>query len=132
MDKYSKIHLWIGTNKTPEEEYLQYFELDYSTEGDFDSPNYKICQFCVDIGEKWYDQDFIGIIPRSTEDIEIDNILADSSIDEDEWNRIKRICEQKGIIKANAMFWYADADLKIGNIDKTFNGLKYIGVFEGD
>ena len=133
MDKYEKIHLWIGANKMPEEEYLKYFELDYSTEGDFNSPDYKICQFCLDIEKKWYDQDFIGIIPRSYNNNDLNNLLSESSIDIDEWDNIKKICEQYGIKEANAMFWYADADLIIPKPYKNeYNGLKYIGVFDAD
>lgn len=41
----SIIHIWIGTTHKTEEEYLKYFELDYSTEGDFDDPDYKLCLF---------------------------------------------------------------------------------------
>ena len=41
MSNMSKIHIWIGTTKKKEEDYLKYFELDYSTEGDFDDNDYK-------------------------------------------------------------------------------------------
>jgi len=81
MDRYNKIHLWIGTSNRTKEEYQQYFELDYSAEGDFKTPNYKLCQFCKDIGKQWYDEDFIGIIPRFDDEISIDEILEHSSTD---------------------------------------------------
>nr|WP_306309658.1 immunity 22 family protein [Xenorhabdus yunnanensis] len=46
----NRVHLWIGSNFSSEDEYMEYFQLDYSVEGDFENPNYKICQFCKDIG----------------------------------------------------------------------------------
>jgi hypothetical protein len=113
MEKYDKIHLWIGVSDKNEEEYLNYFQLDYSVEGDFDNPNYKLCQFCKDIGTLWYDEDFIGIIPRWEKEIELDKILKESSIDKKEWDKIKEICNGYGIKKGNAIFWYADADLTV-------------------
>ena len=30
---------------------------------DFDDPDYKLCPFCKDINQRWYDEDLIGIIP---------------------------------------------------------------------
>ena len=134
MDKYNKIHLWIGTTFKEEFSYQKYFELDYSTEGDLESPLYKICDFCKDIGQLWYDQDFIGIIPRFEKEIPLDSILQYSSIHISEWEKIKDICKTLyNISKANALFWYADADLEIPKPYKIeYNGLKYIGVFEGD
>ncbi|WP_275389799.1 immunity 22 family protein, partial [Xenorhabdus bovienii] len=70
----NSVHLWIGNNFSSEDEYMKYFELDYSVEGNFDDPNYKLCQFCKDIGLQWYDEDFIGIIPRRDESVSIDEI----------------------------------------------------------
>lgn len=133
MEKYNKIHVWIGTTFKEEEEYQKYFELDYSTEGDFDDPNYRLCEFCKDIGEVWYDQDFIGIIPRFDEEVSLEEVLQESSTDPEEWDKIKSICNDYGIEKANAIFWYADGDLVVPKPYKTdYNGLKYIGMFEGD
>ena len=38
-----------------------------------------------------------------------------------------------GIYQANALFWYADAELTIPTPYKdSYNGLKYKGVFQGD
>lgn len=129
MDRYNKIHLWIGTSNKTEEEYRQYFEFDYLSEGDFD----KLCQFCKDIGKRWYDEDFMGIIPRFEKEITLDEILEHSSTDPAEWESIKTICRNYGIEKANAIFWYADGELTIPKPYKEeYNGLKYIGMFEGD
>jgi hypothetical protein len=129
----NKVHLWIGTTRKSEEKYEAYFELDYSTEGDFEDPKYKVCQFCKDIGEAWYDEDFIGIIPRQDKPIDLDELLVEAAIDVSQWKRVKRICADYGIKKANAMFWYANSELKLRKPYKeSYNGLKYIGVFEGD
>ncbi|XTZ38661.1 immunity 22 family protein [Salmonella enterica] len=132
-DQHDKVHLWLGTNFQPESEYKKYFELDYSVEGDFDDPAYKLCQFCRDIGTKWYDEDFIGIIPRKDSEIDLDTILDDAAVDESEKKTIIEECKKKGLNRANAIFWYADSQLKLSEpIKDSYNGLKYIGLFEGD
>lgn len=136
FDKHSSdhnLHVWIGTNFAPDDEYMQYFELDYSVESDFDDPNYKVCGFCKDIGVLWYDEDFIGIIPRASVEVSLDEILIESSVDQDELPLLKKRCAELGITKANAIFWYQDADLAIEEpIKDHYNGLKYIGMFKGD
>lgn len=125
------IHIWLGSNFLQEDEYMSYFELDYSVEGDFDDPNYKLCGFCKDIGTVWYDEDFIGIIPRREQEVSLDDILAEASIDDDELPLAKARCNALGIKKANAIFWYQDADLMLEEpIKENYNGLKYIGVFK--
>ncbi|MBI6783150.1 immunity 22 family protein [Pseudomonas syringae] len=133
LEKYEKVHLWVGTNFSSESDYKKYFELDYSTEGDFDDPNYKLCDFCKDVNTKWYDEDFIGIIPRRETEVEIDEILNDAAIDQSERVRAETACKSLGILKANAIFWYADADLVVSpSANNSYNGLSYIGIFEGD
>lgn len=133
MEAFEKVHLWIGTNFAPEEEYNAYFELDYSTEGDFESPKYRVCQFCKDIGELWYDEDFIGIIPRLDEEVELDELLVEAAVVDTELKKIKKVCLSLGIKKANAIFWYADGDVTVPKPYKdSYNGLKYIGLFKGD
>lgn len=133
MYTYEKVHLWIGTSFRPEEEYMAYFELDYSAEGDFDDPDYKVCQFCKDIGKVWYDQDFIGIIPRLEDEVDLDEVLTEAAVDQNELGKVKKICADYGIIKANAIFWYADGSLVIPTSgQKEYNGLRYIGLFDGD
>ncbi|MCO7184500.1 immunity 22 family protein [Tenacibaculum sp. XPcli2-G] len=128
----NKVHLWIGSVNISQEEYLKYFKLDYSTEGDFDDPNYKVCGFCTDIGKKWFDHDFIGIIPLFGKEIELDEILEEAAIDEYEWDNVKEVCKSLGIKKANAILWYQDSSLEIKEPKESYNGLKYIGLFEGD
>ncbi|CDH34738.1 immunity 22 family protein [Xenorhabdus bovienii] len=129
----NSIHLWIGSNLSSEDEYMKYFELDYSMEGDFDDPNYNLCQFCEDIGLRCYDEDFIGIIPRHNENVSINEILADAAVDQSEFKSIKDICSKLGMKEANAIFWYQDSELDINpSYEIEYNGLKYIGLFEGD
>ena len=133
MESYDKVHLWIGTTFKSEDKYMEYFELDNSTEGNFDDPNYKVCQFCKDIGEVWYDEDFIGIIPRLDEEVDLDEILTEAAVDENELDKVKKVCADYGIKKANAIFWYANGELKLPKPYKEeYNGLKYIGLFDGD
>ncbi|WP_445373795.1 immunity 22 family protein [Photorhabdus tasmaniensis] len=133
MTTENSVHLWIGNNFSSENEYMKYFELDYSVEGNFDDPNYKLCQFCKDIGLKWYDEDFIGIIPRRDKSVSIDEILIDAAVDQSEFQSIKDICDKLGIEEANAIFWYQDSELHIAPPYKEkYNGLKYIGLFEDD
>lgn len=96
-------------------------------------PQYPVCQFCADVGERWYDEDFIGIIPRKSTLVDIDATLSDSAIDRSEWSRVKAMCSRLGIVKMNAMFWYSDGSLHIPTpLKENYNGLRYIGLFEGE
>lgn len=133
IENLEKVYLWLGITNKSEEEFNQYFELDYSTEGDFDNPNYKVCGFCKDTGQLWYDEDFIGYI-WFDEKLSITEILEDEApIDETEWKKIKKICKELGITKANAIIWYSDASFEISQPYKdNYCGLQYIGLFQGD
>lgn len=132
-DNHQKVHLWVGTNFQPEEQYLEYFKLDYSVEGDFDDPAYKLCGFCRDIGTKWYDEDFIGIIHRKDREVSLSEILEEAAVDSSEKASVVAQCLKLGINKANSIFWYADSNLEIKEpIKDEYNGLKYIGLFDGD
>ncbi|MBD2802467.1 immunity 22 family protein [Xenorhabdus sp. M] len=129
----NSVHLWVGSNFSFEDEYMKYFELDYSTEGDFDDPNYRLCQFCQDVGQQWYDEDFIGVTPRHYKNVSIDEVLVDAAVDRREFQSIKEICNRLGMNEANAIFWYQDSELIINEPYKEqYNGLKYIGLFNGD
>lgn len=131
MERMSKIHIWIGNTKKSEEEYYKYFELDYSTEGDFDDPNYKVCQFCQDIGEKWYDEDFIGIIPLFEEPVEIRTLLDSISLKPESYQPVIDKCTELGITTANAVFYLTDAEIQIPKpYKKSYNDLVYIGLFD--
>lgn len=127
------VHLWIGSNYDSMETYLKYFELDYSTEGDFDDPSYKVCAFCQYLGTNWYDEDFIGIMPREEKDIPLDEILEQAAVDQSEINKIKQTCSSLGVNKANSILWYSNSDLdNLPSLGRDFKGLKYIGCFKGD
>jgi hypothetical protein len=127
------VHLWIGTNHDSESDYFKYFELDYSTEGDFEDPSYKVCAFCQYLGINWYDEDFIGIIPREDKDIPLDELLQEAAVDQSEINNVKKICLNLGINKANSILWYSSSDIDyLPAIGSDFKGLKYIGCFKGD
>jgi len=84
-----KCHLWIGTSVEDETNYMSYFELDYSTQGNFDSPDYERCQFCLDVGLDWYDEDEIVIVPRIDEEVDLDTLLAEVPIHEKEKGKVK-------------------------------------------
>ncbi|MEQ4922874.1 immunity 22 family protein [Proteus hauseri] len=126
----NRVHLWMGSNFSSDAEYQAYFELDYLEAG-IDDPNYKVCEFCQDLGITWYDHDFIGVIPRYKSNITLDEILLEAAIDENEIPVVKAICKKLGIESANAIFWYQDPELSI-NRSKSYNELKYIGLFNGD
>ncbi|MNJ37360.1 hypothetical protein D3C77_321760 [compost metagenome] len=130
IERYEKVHVWVGTNFSPDPVYLKYFELDYSI--DMDDPAYKVCEFCQDLGIKWYDEDFIGIILRKTQEVGLDEILKESSVDPSELSNVKAECVRLGITKANAIFWYSDGGVVVSRPFKaSYNGLAYIGLFEG-
>jgi hypothetical protein len=131
MNQMSKIHIWIGTTFKEEDDYLQYFELDYSTEGDFEDPEYKLCQFCTDIGVEWYDEDFIGIIPLLERNVPITEILKEIPLEQNEIEKVLFVCTEIGLSIANAIFYYTDSELIIQKPYKdNYNDLKYIGVFD--
>ncbi|KIY37543.1 hypothetical protein TZ03_27290 [Pseudomonas sp. 10-1B] len=131
IERYQKIHVWVGSNFSLEPKYLKYFELDYTVE--LDDPAYEICGFCKDIGIEWYDEDFIGIIPRWEKEVDLDQVLAESSVDFSEMGNLKAACLKLGITKANAIFWYSDGGTVVSRpIKSSYNGLQYVGLFEGN
>lgn len=130
-ERYQKIHVWVGSNFSSDAEYAAYFELDYSTE--LDDPAYRVCGFCRDIGIRWYDEDFIGIIQRWPQAVGLDEVLTASSVDSSDLPRLRALCVEKGIQRANAIFWYSDGGTVVSEPTKSsYNGLTYIGLFEGD
>ncbi|WP_452219466.1 immunity 22 family protein [Lacinutrix salivirga] len=130
MDYLDKVYLWLGLIDLNQNDFKEYFKLDYSVEGNFEDPNYKICGFCEDIGELWYDQDLIGYI-KYDEKMTVIDILEEAPIDEDCKDKIVSITKSLKLELVNAIYWYS------GKIDepskeKTYNGLKYIGEFNLD
>ncbi|MNM34702.1 hypothetical protein D3C81_453580 [compost metagenome] len=131
IERYEKIHVWVGTNFSSEDDYLKYFELDYSVGSD--DPTYKVCGFCRDIGVRWYDEDFIGIIQRKAEEVSLDEILVESAVDSRSIEGLKAECLRLNITKANAIFWYSDGGTDISKpLKANYNGLRYAGLYEGE
>ncbi len=93
----NKVHIWIENNFSSADDYIRYFELDYSTDGDIDDPDYQVCGFCKELGIKWYDEDFIGIIPRENKEVSIDDFLEAVAVDEGEKENVKTKCNASGI-----------------------------------
>lgn len=132
----NKIHIWIGEVTYSEEDYWSYFDDSQSSildEKGFERKKENIiCSpFSIDVGLEYdYDPDFIGFyFNEKSQNLEevLQQQPAIDSIDQ-----IKRDCFQKGIKKANAMFYYTDENLKISNQEKLFNGMKYIGCYQWD
>ena len=127
------VYVWIGTTCKREEDYYNYFTIDCTYE--IDDPNYKPCGFCKDVGERWYDEDFIFCTPPLKKEVEIAELLNDSIILNKE--DVVKKCKEIGIIKANTIFAYATPDdyseegcLHISKPYKeSYNDLKYIGKF---
>jgi len=125
----SKVHVWVGINYDPS--FDNYFELDDSGV-DVDDTRYKICGFCKDIAEKWYDEDWIGVV-QSPVSVDLDTLLGDElSVSDITLADIKKKCVDKGLKSANAMFYYIDALIEIKDKDKDYNSLFYIGAFDTD
>ena len=130
-DLSSDQYLWIGTNFMPIEKYNKYFELDYSTE-DLDDPDYKVCDFCKDIGDNWYDEDFLAYPEPLKKEVDIGKLIdklifSKLNCKQEIINR----CHSLGITKANALFFYKASELTLKKPYKeNYNGLKYIGIFK--
>ncbi|KOS60269.1 immunity 22 family protein [Lysinibacillus agricola] len=126
----SKVHVWVGINNADDETFEKYFELDYDDpDMDIDDPLYKVCQFCLDINEKWYDEDCIGVYKEdSTLDVRI--ALEELSVSQETLLEIQDICIKKGLEEVNAMFYYMDSEIDVVDKNKLYNGLSYIGEFD--
>ncbi|EKM6343768.1 immunity 22 family protein, partial [Cronobacter sakazakii] len=61
------------------------------------------------------------------------DLLEAAAVDESEKENVKSIYYASGIQKTNALVWYADSALAVKpDPSVSYNGLKYIGLFEGD
>ncbi|PIT13112.1 hypothetical protein BGI33_12455 [Snodgrassella alvi] len=130
-DLSSDQYLWIGTNFKPAEEYNKYFELVYDPE-ELDIPDDKICGFCKDVGNDWYDEDFIGYPKPLKKEIDVGELIDKLISPELDCRQdIIEKCHQLGITKANALVWYKASEVALKKPYKEdYNGLKYIGVFK--
>lgn len=122
MDYLDKIFLWLGNSTKTEQEFNNYFKLDYS-----ENENKEICGFCLDIGKKWYDEDFIGYLkfPDNTDILEI---LEEVPINSSEKEIVIKKCNELGLNTANAVYWYS-GEIETPKSDKTYNDLNFIGEF---
>lgn len=118
LERMKKVHIWIGTFSGSEKEYEDYFNLQ-------DSP----CRFCIDINTDEFDEDFIGIIPLFNEEQDISILLQQVPIDMDDIKNALTKCKAMELVKGNAVFYLTDVSLTIPNKEKSFNGLKYIGMY---
>ena len=118
LERMKKVHIWIGTFSGSEKEYEDYFNLQ-------DSP----CRFCIDINTDEFDEDFIGIIPIFNEEQDISILLQHVPIDMDDIKNALIKCKAMELVKGNAVFYLTDVSLTIPNKEKSFNGLKYIGMY---
>ncbi|HBV83668.1 MAG TPA: hypothetical protein DEB74_12955 [Lachnospiraceae bacterium] len=118
LERMKKVHIWIGTFSGSEKEYEDYFNLQ-------DSP----CRFCIDINTDEFDEDFIGIIPLFSEEQDIGILLQQVPIDMGDIKSALIKCKAMELVKGNAVFYVTDVSLTIPNKEKSFNGLKYIGMY---
>ncbi|MEB2301187.1 immunity 22 family protein [Lysinibacillus xylanilyticus] len=126
----SKVHIWVGINRDDTYVFEKYFELDYSDQDiDIDDPNYNVCQFCNDIGERRYDEDLIGVC-RTDELRNITEFLEELSVSSEIGIEIQDTSLEKGFESINSMFYYMDPKLEISDVHKLYNKLTYLGVFE--
>ena len=63
-------------------------------------------------------------------DLPLQNILNKMAVDAKEFEKILEICSKKGITSANASFYYTDALTLINDVEKKYNDLFYIGLFD--
>ena len=99
MDYIDKIFLWIGRTSKSQKQFDEYFELDYSE----DRQNRKVCGFCKDIGEKWYDEDFIGYL-RFDYEMGVGEILEHVPINQDDISKVLNKCKELNLDLVNSSF----------------------------
>lgn len=120
-------HVWIGNNFSSAKVYSAYFKLDYKTK-DIDSPQYKVCGFCQDLGIRWYDEDLIAFPRPLKKALPISKLLNKFLGTANCIDQIVAECKKRGIDEANALAWYDAEDLKIKKPYRfDYNGLQYIG-----
>ena len=134
MQRMSKVHVWAGFTEKTQKEFEQYFDqrnafLFDSQGNEKDDSEIISSQFGRDLGKSHsFDEDFLTIYynPES-EDLDL---VLEGLADVNSPELLVEACGVKGITKANAMFFYTDAELQLPNPDKKYNDLTYIGVFD--
>ncbi|MEL4445332.1 immunity 22 family protein [Acinetobacter baumannii] len=119
MSFKTKLHLWLALTEISEQEYWDYFD---DSEG---LPN-----FCKEVGLDWLDQDFMGYyFDKEVDDLKF---IIEETPEPEYHEKMLKDCLEKGINKANAMFYYwGDDPIKVSK-DKKYNTLTYIGEYEWD
>jgi hypothetical protein len=120
VERMKKIHIWIGITTLSEEKYNEYFNQDNGTS-----------LFYRDLGiDEEYDEDFIGILPIFKEPLTAEKIIADEiPIDKGDLSIAIDACNKLNIRTANAVFYLTDSSVNISKTKETYNGLKYIGIY---
>ncbi|WP_336618558.1 immunity 22 family protein [Bacteroides acidifaciens] len=123
----SKMHIWIGYTTKSKSEFSQYFIINNNLENDKkEEPS-----FCNDLNITWYDEDLIGIYKSDSND-NLQITLEELPISPDEIKKAYDVCLDLNITKANALFYYADAELVVFDLEKKYNELIYIGCYDWD
>ena len=143
VSKRSKIillkeHVWLGSFYSEEAfnryldqtEYLKAwakYNFEEAKEGEIDEePSLTLrCQFCKEIGQDTYDDDFIVIqYNKNSNDIKqlISIIPADAQ-------KLLDTCTKKGLVEANSLIYYEDDELSTEDALKT-TSITYLGYFE--
>lgn len=122
-------HIWIGTTLKSAEEFNEYFKLDNSVP--LDHPEYQVCNFCKAIGVKQYDEDFIGVVLKSSI-CSIEQMVSEVLDDPVSLQKAIQYCKEHHIDSANAAFWYCEDEPGELAIDKEalFNDCFYIGQYD--
>lgn len=121
----TKIHVWIGMTTKSREEFSEYFVINPA---DRDA-GIGASQFDKDIHIQWYDDDLIGVY-YSEETDSLEQALDELPVSPDTVEQVRGKCAEMKIDKANALFYYEDAELEITDSNKKYNQLTYVGVFE--
>ncbi|MFS0828507.1 hypothetical protein [Pseudomonas phoenicis] len=70
---------------------------------------------------------------RRAEPVDLDDILEDSAVDRADMPMLKAACVKLGITRANAIVWYSDGGTVVStSLKPSYNGLQYLGLFEGE
>ena len=121
----TKIHIWIGMSAKSREEFSRYF-IAYPTE---QQASISASQFAKDLRIRWYDDDLIGVYYNENSDA-LEQALDELPVHPNTIQQVQAKCTDLKIERANAMFYYEDAELEVAEPNKVYNDLLYIGKFD--
>lgn len=114
-----KLHFWVGLTQLSEQRYWDYFDASHG-----------LPQFCKDIGLEWLDQDFMGYyFNQQNTDLKL---IIENTPEPDHYQVMLEDCIEKGLNKANAMFYYWGDESILVDQNKKYNTLTYIGNYDWD